>query len=151
MLFVFSIIFIIFSDLESPIYYPNMVDILSIVVIFIVILICMIMVGFLVYLDNKKTSKKVNTNKLKKRGKKNMKFKKIVKRFSLIFYMSFAFVSMLFMGYIFTMEIFYGKAVFIEPNLYISTIELTIVVFTMILFMYWTVKFLKTVPIEVVD
>jgi len=74
-----------------------------------------------------------------------------VKRFSLIFYMSFALVSMLFMGYIFTMEIFYGKVILMEPNIYISIAELIIVIVTIILFMYWTIKFLKTVPLEVVN
>lgn len=74
-----------------------------------------------------------------------------VKRFSLIFYMSFVLVSLLFMGYIFTMEMFYGKVVFIEPNLYLSITELIIVILTMIFFMYWTIKFLKTVPLKVVD
>jgi len=65
--------------------------------------------------------------------------------------MSFVLVSLLFMGYIFTMEMFYGKVVFIEPNLYLSITELIIVILTMIFFMYWTIKFLKTVPLEVVD
>ena len=74
-----------------------------------------------------------------------------VKRFSLIFYMSYALVSMLFMGYVFTMNIIYGKTTFAEPNIYLSIAELIIVIVAIILFMYWTIKFLKTVPLEVVN
>jgi len=77
-----------------------------------------------------------------------MDVNKKLKRFSIVFYMTFVFTNTVFMGYYFLHNLLYGKTVLIEPNQSISLIELIIIVITLILFMYWSIRFLKTIPLE---